>query len=44
MAVTRLKRKAKRNKIRAKQRKFDLKKLTTTPVIKKVELEEKKTA
>ncbi len=40
MAVTRLKRKAKRNKIRAKQRKIRLKNLLATPVVKNITTEE----
>jgi hypothetical protein len=39
MAVTRLKRKAKKNKITAKQRQFNLKKLLTKPVIKNLKPE-----
>lgn len=40
MAVTRLKRKAKKNKMKAKQRKFDLKKLLAKPVLKNVSMDE----
>lgn len=36
MAVTRLKRKAKRNKTKAKQRKVRLKNILATPVIKNI--------
>lgn len=39
MAVTRLKRKAKKNKTRAAQRKVTMKHLLATPVIKKVDIE-----
>ena len=40
MAVTRLQRKTKRNKIKAKQRIASLKRLLATPVIKNVDIEE----
>jgi hypothetical protein len=42
MAVTRLKRKDKRNKANANARKAKIKLLTKTPVIKKVDIEELK--
>jgi hypothetical protein len=44
MGVTRLKRKAKKNKIVAKQRQFNLKKLLAKPVIKKLTPEQSVTA
>lgn len=42
MAVTRLKRKEKKNKTVSKRRQFDIKLLTQAPVIKKVDIEELK--
>jgi hypothetical protein len=42
MAITRLKRKERRNRIVVKQRKANMKLLTKTPVIKKVDIEELK--
>jgi hypothetical protein len=42
MAVTRLKRKVKKNRTRAKQRKATMKRLLNTPVIKHVDMEQLK--
>ncbi len=42
MAVTRLKRKEKKNKTVSKARTTSIKRLTTVPVIKKIDLEELK--
>jgi hypothetical protein len=42
MAVTRLKRKVRKNRTRATQRKATMKRLLATPVIKKVDIEQLK--